>query len=176
MNKIWREVYDKNYQKSLDHRSFYFKQMDKKTLSTKALLAEIKQVGELKELNHQDGACSLDFELSDESVHVDIFNMVHAATEQQMVEEEKQQLLAFWKKFLAPFLAMGVLPKEDAVEKDAGKDDNEQGVAPMDDDSKDSNDDKPAVDDTAADDEDDDPLLAKCLPLQVIVMAYIVMA
>ncbi|EKX35432.1 hypothetical protein GUITHDRAFT_51608, partial [Guillardia theta CCMP2712] len=30
MNKIWREVYKDNYYKSLDHRSFYFKQVDKK--------------------------------------------------------------------------------------------------------------------------------------------------
>ena len=27
MNKIWREVYKDNYYKSLDHRSFYFKQV-----------------------------------------------------------------------------------------------------------------------------------------------------
>jgi paired amphipathic helix protein Sin3a len=30
MNKIWRDVYKDNYHKSLDHRSFYFKQLDKK--------------------------------------------------------------------------------------------------------------------------------------------------
>ena len=29
MNKIWRDVYKDNYHKSLDHRSFYFKQVDK---------------------------------------------------------------------------------------------------------------------------------------------------
>ena len=27
MNKIWRDVYQDNYFKSLDHRSFYFKQV-----------------------------------------------------------------------------------------------------------------------------------------------------
>ena len=26
MNKIWARVFDNNYHKSLDHRSFYFKQ------------------------------------------------------------------------------------------------------------------------------------------------------
>ena len=35
MNKVWKEVYAKNYHKSLDHRSFYFKQQDKKSLSGK---------------------------------------------------------------------------------------------------------------------------------------------
>jgi paired amphipathic helix protein Sin3a len=35
-NKIWREVNEKNYYKSLDHQSFYFKQNDKKNLSSKS--------------------------------------------------------------------------------------------------------------------------------------------
>lgn len=34
-NKIWAEVYAKNYHKSLDYRSFYFKQQDTKNLSAK---------------------------------------------------------------------------------------------------------------------------------------------
>lgn len=42
-NKIWREVNEKNYYKSLDHQSFYFKQNDKKNLAPKVLVAEIKQ-------------------------------------------------------------------------------------------------------------------------------------
>ena len=33
MMPIWTDVYEKNYAKSLDHQSFYFKQMDKKSLS-----------------------------------------------------------------------------------------------------------------------------------------------
>lgn len=34
-NKVWAEIYAKNYHKSLDHRSFYFKQQDTKSSSTK---------------------------------------------------------------------------------------------------------------------------------------------
>ena len=33
--KVWADVYAKNHHKSLDHRSFYFKQQDSKNLSTK---------------------------------------------------------------------------------------------------------------------------------------------
>lgn len=43
---MWAEVYLKNYHKSLDHRSFYFKQMDKKSTGSKGMLAEIKEVSE----------------------------------------------------------------------------------------------------------------------------------
>lgn len=34
-NKVWAEIYAKNHFKSLDHRSFYFKQQDSKNLSSK---------------------------------------------------------------------------------------------------------------------------------------------
>ena len=27
MNAIWKKIYEQNYHKSLDHRSFYFKQV-----------------------------------------------------------------------------------------------------------------------------------------------------
>lgn len=36
-NKLWAGIYAKNYQKSLDHRSFYFKQRDIKNLGTKGI-------------------------------------------------------------------------------------------------------------------------------------------
>ena len=42
--KTWREVYEKNFIKSLDHRSFYFKQDDKKKTSTKGLVNELREI------------------------------------------------------------------------------------------------------------------------------------
>ena len=38
----WQAIFKENYHKSLDHRSFYFKQADKKTASAKSLVAEVK--------------------------------------------------------------------------------------------------------------------------------------
>jgi hypothetical protein len=43
MNKLWRKVFEQNYHKSLDHRSFYFKQSDKKSLMPKAMLQEVRR-------------------------------------------------------------------------------------------------------------------------------------
>ena len=37
-NKVWADIYAKNHYKSLDHRSFYFKQQDSKNLSSKCKL------------------------------------------------------------------------------------------------------------------------------------------
>ena len=39
--KFWAEIYAKNYHKSLDHRSFYFKQQDSKSLSAKGKLVHL---------------------------------------------------------------------------------------------------------------------------------------
>ena len=44
MNRLWRKVFEQNYHKSLDHRSFYFKQSDKKSLMPKAMLQEVSKV------------------------------------------------------------------------------------------------------------------------------------
>ena len=42
LDKQWKEVLEKNYQKSLDHRSFYFKTHDRKAVMSKTLLQEAK--------------------------------------------------------------------------------------------------------------------------------------
>ena len=42
LSKGWKEVMEKNYAKSLDHRSFYFKQADRKATAPKALIAEMR--------------------------------------------------------------------------------------------------------------------------------------
>jgi len=44
MKATWRKVNEQNYQRSLDHRSFYFKQEDKKRRSPKALVVELREV------------------------------------------------------------------------------------------------------------------------------------
>lgn len=41
-NKVWREVDARNYTKSLDHQSIIFKTMDKKAITTKALVNQIE--------------------------------------------------------------------------------------------------------------------------------------
>ena len=41
--KVWRETNEKNYLKALDHQGAYFKQGEKKALSAKVLLSEIRK-------------------------------------------------------------------------------------------------------------------------------------
>ena len=35
LNKQWKEVVERNYEKSFDHRSFYFRQQDKRAYTAK---------------------------------------------------------------------------------------------------------------------------------------------
>ncbi len=42
MAPLWQKVYDANYHKSLDHRSFYFKQTDKRLLGAKGMIGDIR--------------------------------------------------------------------------------------------------------------------------------------
>ena len=42
LNKLWKEIIDKNFEKSFDHRSCYFRQQDKRFYSTKFLISDIK--------------------------------------------------------------------------------------------------------------------------------------
>jgi paired amphipathic helix protein Sin3a len=58
MNAAWRKVFEQNYNKSLDHRSFYFKQADKKALLTKAMLQEVKDAADARRAK-DDGLRSL---------------------------------------------------------------------------------------------------------------------
>lgn len=41
LNKHWSEVVEKNFHKSFDHRSFYFRQQDKKYLSTRQFVSDL---------------------------------------------------------------------------------------------------------------------------------------
>lgn len=70
MNKIWKDVYERNYLKSLDHRSFYFKQIDKRNLSSKGLVSEMRALVEA-------GAPAVVlYPCSDVSLHKDVFDLV----------------------------------------------------------------------------------------------------
>eukprot|EP00850_Spirogloea_muscicola_P001162 SM000004S15032 [mRNA] locus=s4:928006:936864:+ [translate_table: standard] len=118
MNKVWGEVYAKNYHKSLDHRSFYFKQQDKKSLSTKGLLAEIREIAEQR--RQEDATMSviaagsgrpllpdLTFEYVDDSIHEDLFKIVKFSAEEVCTSaEQSRKLMRLWATFLEPLLGI----------------------------------------------------------------------
>ncbi|MCL7022371.1 hypothetical protein MKW94_028700 [Papaver nudicaule] len=131
-NKVWADIYAKNHHKSLDHRSFYFKQQDAKSLSTKGLLSEIKEISE-KKRNEDEMLVSvvagirrpivpnLEYEYSDPSIHEDIYQLIkYSCSEVCTAADQLDKVMKIWTTFLEPMFAVppraqGVEDTEDVV-------------------------------------------------------------
>ncbi|KAF8407976.1 hypothetical protein HHK36_007116 [Tetracentron sinense] len=122
-NKVWAEIYAKNYQKSLDHRSFYFKQQDTKSLSTKALLSEIREINEKKRKeddvllaiaagNRRPIIPNLEFEYSDSDIHEDLYQLIkYSCGEVYTTTEQMEKVMRIWTTFLEPMLGVPSRPQ-----------------------------------------------------------------
>ncbi|KAL5722388.1 hypothetical protein ACHQM5_005913 [Ranunculus cassubicifolius] len=131
-NKVWAEIYAKNYHKSLDHRSFYFKQQDTKNLSTKALLAEIKEINEKKRKeddvllavaagNRRSLTPNIEFEYADPDIHEDLYQIIkYSCGEVCTTTDQLEKVMRVWTTFLEPIF--GVPPRLQ------GTDDSEEVV------------------------------------------------
>ncbi|KAL6969502.1 hypothetical protein U1Q18_029214 [Sarracenia purpurea var. burkii] len=120
-NKVWSEIYAKNYHKSLDHRSFYFKQQDTKSLSTKALLTEIKEINEKKckedDLllaiaagNRRRIIPHMEFEYSDSDIHEDMYQLIKYSCSEVCTTEQLDIVMKIWTTFLEPMLGVPCRP------------------------------------------------------------------
>ncbi|KAJ4765389.1 paired amphipathic helix Sin3-like protein [Rhynchospora pubera] len=116
-NKVWADVYAKNYHKSLDHRSFYFKQQDMKNLSCKALQAEVnerheKKLGEdahLLEIGAEagmSGAPDMQFDFLDLDLHEDLYQVIKYSCDEVFSLEQSRQVMHLWTFFLEHFLGV----------------------------------------------------------------------
>ncbi|KAL8249903.1 hypothetical protein R6Q59_006771 [Mikania micrantha] len=112
-SKIWEENFAKNYHKSLDHRSFYFKQQDSKSLSTKALLAEIKEISEEKSKKEniyqhfasgerQNSTPHQEFKYCDLDIHDDIYQLMKYYIPQNFTIEQFNKVMKIWSNFVEP--------------------------------------------------------------------------
>ncbi|XP_009765634.1 paired amphipathic helix protein Sin3-like 3 isoform X1 [Nicotiana sylvestris] len=121
-NKVWAEIYAKNYHKSLDHRSFYFKQQDTKSLSTKALLAEIKEISENKckeddvllsvaAGNGQPIIPHLEFEYPDSDIHEDLYQIIKYSCSEVCTREQLDKVMKIWTTFLEPIFGVPRQPQ-----------------------------------------------------------------
>ncbi|XP_077237908.1 paired amphipathic helix protein Sin3-like 3 [Tasmannia lanceolata] len=125
-NKGWAEIYAKNYHKSLDHRSFYFKQQDTRSLSAKALLAEIKEINEKKckeddvllaiaAGNRRPIIPNMEFEYTDLGVHEDLYQVIkYSSSEVCTTMEQLDKVMRIWTTILEPLL--GIPPRPLCVE------------------------------------------------------------
>ncbi|CAH8387248.1 unnamed protein product [Eruca vesicaria subsp. sativa] len=115
-SKVWADVYAKNHHKSLDHRSFYFKQQDSKNLSTKGLVAEIKDVSDRKHKEDPLHAIAfgtkpsftpdLEFSYSDTQVHSDLYQLIKYYCEEICATEQSDKVMKLWVTFLEPMFGV----------------------------------------------------------------------
>ncbi|XP_047318696.1 paired amphipathic helix protein Sin3-like 4 [Impatiens glandulifera] len=110
-NNVWSEIYAKNYQRSLDHRSFYFKQQDTKNLTTKAFLNEIKEISDRKRKeedvmlatgNGRAPLSHLEFEYSDLGIHEDLYQLVKYSCGEVCTNDQLDKVMNIWTNFLEP--------------------------------------------------------------------------
>ncbi|XVF60417.1 hypothetical protein PTKIN_Ptkin08bG0044100 [Pterospermum kingtungense] len=132
-NKVWADIYSKNHYKSLDHRSFYFKQQDSKNLSAKSLVAEIK---ELKEKNQKEDdvlvasvaghrqplAPHFQYEYLDVDIHEDLYKLIEYSCEELCsTKEQLNKAMRLWTTFLEPMLGVPSRPNGGEATDDSGK-------------------------------------------------------
>ncbi|GMH41270.1 hypothetical protein BSKO_09180 [Bryopsis sp. KO-2023] len=123
MNAHWQSLFQTNYHKSLDHRSFYFKQSDKKNLAPKQLILDIKDAAEKlksddQQLLNLSTATTLEsnlqahmtFDYSDRAVHEDVYDVVRFAASKMLSADAYKQAMDFWSRFVEPYF--GVTPHE----------------------------------------------------------------
>ncbi|XP_075475269.1 paired amphipathic helix protein Sin3-like 2 [Primulina tabacum] len=131
-NKVWAEIYSKNHYKSLDHRSFYFKQQDSKNLGTKSLVAEIKEIKEKRQKeddlllsvaagNRHSIIPDLEFDYADSEIHEDVYKIIKYSCEEICSTKELfNKVLRFWTTFLEPMLGIHSRPLGSDVNEDDG--------------------------------------------------------
>ncbi|CAD7696877.1 unnamed protein product [Ostreobium quekettii] len=139
MNTNWRTVFQSNYHKSLDHRSFYFKQADKKNLAQRVLLQEIKDAVEKgkkddSRLQALSSACSLSststehmtLEYPEDMVHEDIYQIVKFAASKMLSSDTRRQVIKFWVEFLEPLFGLQPRQVDDDESMCSGEEEEDQ--------------------------------------------------
>ncbi|EOA33276.1 hypothetical protein CARUB_v10019668mg [Capsella rubella] len=135
-NKVWADIYTKNYHRSLDHRSFYFKQQDSKNLSTKALLAEIKEISEKKRAeddallalaagNRRSISSNMSFDYPDPDLHEDLYQLIKYSCGEMCSTEQLDKVMKVWTEFLEPLFGVPCRPQGAEDREDAVKSTNQ---------------------------------------------------
>eukprot|EP00299_Pterocystis_sp_00344_P016840 c8449_g1_i3.p1 GENE.c8449_g1_i3~~c8449_g1_i3.p1 ORF type:complete len:1038 (-),score=162.62 c8449_g1_i3:16-3129(-) len=89
-----RDLCARNHLKSLDHRSFYFKQADRKFISARGITNEIKEIVESADGQVED--CCIRIAMSDESIHHDIMSLTWTCARNTLSATDAVHLEFFW--------------------------------------------------------------------------------
>lgn len=112
-NKIWRDIYTKNYFRALDYQGINFKGNDKKTLMSRALVQEAETLLQ-DQRKRAEGSLSarplpqFEFEMGDADLHRDVLHIVSAHLEKVggISNADKDKIDVFIHSFLARYLRL----------------------------------------------------------------------
>mmetsp|Transcript_30010 Transcript_30010/g.84673 ORF Transcript_30010/g.84673 Transcript_30010/m.84673 type:complete len:1227 (-) Transcript_30010:31-3711(-) len=120
MQMHWQKQYDANYINSLDHRSFYFKQSDRKHLSVKALVTDMKELagarasaveslntippGVQSYLQSLTQPPDMELKYSDSATHGECYRLLLCATSAYLGPVARGRVMDFWHMFIEPLL------------------------------------------------------------------------
>ena len=126
-NKVWRELEQKVYYKSLDHLGLTFKQADKKLLTTKQLVSEIStiKVDQANKRIHPltpKPKSQLDYHFKDREVLYDILNLAKVFIDCNTTysNPDKEKMFDFLKSFLVLFFSYPMYEVETAFARRRG--------------------------------------------------------
>jgi len=112
-NKVWREMEQKVFFKSLDHLGLTFKQADKKLLTTKQLVSEISTI-KSEQTNKRLHPLTpkpqkqLDYDFTDNDVLFDITKLVYVFlnSSNSYSSNDRERLYEFFKSFISLFFSI----------------------------------------------------------------------
>lgn len=143
MTATWTKVYEQNYHKSLDHRSFYFKQLDKKKLGAKAMMVEVRELSAKRRLESEGaelaglsgtvalkgvGAPDCEFDFGDMNVHRDLGATLVLAIQHSLAREPAVKACTFLREFMLPFLGFSEKESFDLMPELESESEEEEGV------------------------------------------------
>ncbi|XP_074583786.1 paired amphipathic helix protein Sin3-like 5 [Curcuma longa] len=115
LEKVWSEACAKYYLRSLDYRSYQFKQQDRRNLSSEALLDECRQVNEREEDNmllksvtgNRHNSSIMVFEYADGEIH-DVLHKImgYYCGERCNSKDEMDNIMRIWTTFLEPMFGV----------------------------------------------------------------------
>lgn len=132
-NKVWRELEQKVYYKSLDHLGLTFKQADKKLLTTKQLISEIGSI-KTDQTNKRmhwltpKPKDQLDYYVPDKSVFFDILSLTDTFINHNSSysNPDKIRLKDLFKIFVSLFFSIPMYEVNEAVSRRGNLDDDKE--------------------------------------------------
>lgn len=123
-NKVWRELEQKVYFKSLDHLGLTFKQADKKLLTTKQLVSEISSI-KSDQTNKRlhwltpKPKSQLDYDMLDEEVLFDILSLTEVFIDHSsnFSNPDKERLKDLFKVFVSLFFSIPLEEVNNAISR-----------------------------------------------------------